>query len=134
MPHSLQAFPEHIATDTAEHNNISNGNEKIRIAHGLEQLDNLNTDRTTGNTADQQHDPHGNVNITKTHMGNGSRGRGTDDLIGITCCRNRRRDTKHHQKRRHEETTADTKNSRQQSDKTAQAKNKKNIHTVSRNG
>ena len=123
-----QAFDEHQRADDAEEHDITEAHKKIDLAQGFQVVEDKYTHRGANQAADQEDNPHSEIDGLSLEMRQEARkGRG-DNLVGLGGHGNRRRDADEEQQRRHQKAAAHAEHARQDAHHAAQPEEQEGVY------
>ena len=130
LPHALEALHEHVAADDAQHDDVGDLDDEVGVAHGPQALDEVNPHGAAEDPADDEQDPHLEVDVAQAVMGVAARSGGRHDLVGIRGRGHRGGDARHDQQRGHEKAAAHAEEAGEEAHRAPQAEEQQDVDAV----
>ncbi len=130
FPQALEALGKHVEADDAQHDDVSDLDDEVGVAHGPEHLDELHPHGAAEDAADDEEEPHLEVHVPQAVMGIGAGGGGRHNLVGVRGRGHGGGDAHHDQKRGHEKAAPHAEQPGEKTHEPPQAEKKHNVGAV----
>ncbi len=121
-------FGQHQPADTTKDQHIGQGNDKIDLAYLAQEAEHLHARGRTDEAAEQQHEPHAEIDIAAAHVRQHAGHRRGDDLGRLRADGDGRRHADEDEERRHQEAAADSEQAGEQAYAAAERQDDEHIH------
>ena len=126
--HGAQAFDQHQDGDGGQKHDIGQGDHQIDLTQPLKHAEQPHADDRPDRAARQHHQAHLHVDIAASPMGENTRYRCGDELVGLRADGDRRRHADEDEQRCHQKAAADAEHAGQKADQPTHAQDQQGGH------